>query len=124
MKLLIDDMGGRYEAARRHLSVTGTIGVLRAAAKLGLLDFRDALDRLRGTNFRIAKGLLDRLQRGEEMRHMGLFDEIRWDAALPEGHPPDDRIFQTKSLDPCLDQFVVSPEGPASRWQRVGGRRS
>ena len=42
---------------------------------------------------------------------MGLFDEIRWDAALPEGHPPDSRLFQTKSLDPCLDHYVVTPEG-------------
>jgi len=42
---------------------------------------------------------------------MGLFDEIRWDAALPEGHPPDSRLFQTKSLDPCLDCYVVTAEG-------------
>ncbi len=43
---------------------------------------------------------------------MGLFDEIRWDAALPEGHPPDSRLFQTKSLDsPCLDRYVVTAEG-------------
>jgi hypothetical protein len=42
---------------------------------------------------------------------MGLFDEIRWDAALPEGHPPDSRLFQTKSLDPCLEHYVVTPEG-------------
>ena len=33
----------------------------------GLLDFRDVLDRLRNTNFRIEKGLLDRLIRGEEV---------------------------------------------------------
>jgi|SRR5271165_3613858 len=49
---------------------------------------------------------------------MGLFDEIRWDAALPEGHPPDSRLFQTKSLDPCLDHYVVTPEG---RLLLVGG---
>lgn len=42
---------------------------------------------------------------------MGMFDEIRWDAALPEGHPADDRIFQTKSLDPCLEQYLVTPDG-------------
>jgi hypothetical protein len=42
---------------------------------------------------------------------MGLFDEIRWDAALPEGHPFDDHIFQTKSLDPCLEHYLVTPEG-------------
>jgi len=42
---------------------------------------------------------------------MGLFDEIRWDAELPKGHPPDNRLFQTKSLDPCMDQYVVTAEG-------------
>jgi hypothetical protein len=42
---------------------------------------------------------------------MGMFDEIRWDAALPEGHPAEDRIFQTKSLDPCLEHYLVTPEG-------------
>ena len=42
---------------------------------------------------------------------MGLFDEIRWDAALPDGHPPDSRLFQTKSLDSCLDYYVVTAEG-------------
>ena len=43
---------------------------------------------------------------------MGLYDEIRWDAALPIGHPSDSRLFQTKSLDsPCLDHYVVTPEG-------------
>jgi hypothetical protein len=49
---------------------------------------------------------------------MGIFDEIRWDAALPKGHPPDSRLFQTKSLDPCLDQYIVTPEG---RLLLVGG---
>jgi hypothetical protein len=42
---------------------------------------------------------------------MGLYDEIRWDAALPEGHPAEDRIFTTKSLDPCLEHYWVTPEG-------------
>lgn len=42
---------------------------------------------------------------------MGMFDEIRWDAALPEGHPPEDHIFQTKSLDACLEQYLVTAEG-------------
>jgi hypothetical protein len=50
---------------------------------------------------------------------MGLFDEIRWDAALPEDHPPESRLFQTKSLDdPCLDHYIVTPEG---RLLLVGG---
>ena len=51
---------------------------------------------------------------------MGLFDEIRWDAALPKGQPPDSRLFQTKSLDPCLDHYVVTAEGRlASGRQRI-----
>ena len=65
--LLMDDMDGRREARRRNLPVTGTIGVLRAAAKLGLLDFQDALDRLRGTTFRMEKEFLRRLIQGEEI---------------------------------------------------------
>ena len=42
---------------------------------------------------------------------MGLYDEIRWDAELPAGHPEDNRLFQTKSLDPCMEHYVVSPDG-------------
>lgn len=52
---------------------------------------------------------------------MGLYDEIRWEAPLPEGHPADDRIFQTKSLHPCLEHFLVTAEGRlllvGSGWQ-------
>lgn len=42
---------------------------------------------------------------------MGLYDEIWWEAELPSDHPPTDRLFQTKSLDPCLDRYVVTAEG-------------
>jgi hypothetical protein len=42
---------------------------------------------------------------------MGFYDEIRWDAVLPAGHPPGSRLFQTKSLNPCLDHYVVTAEG-------------
>lgn len=66
-QIIIDELRGRREAIRRQLRVTGTIGVLRAAAKIGLLDLRDALQRLGHTNFRIEKALLDRLIDGEEI---------------------------------------------------------
>lgn len=42
---------------------------------------------------------------------MGMYDELLWQAALPEGHPADDRVFQTKSLDPCMDHYVVTLDG-------------
>ena len=64
--LLIDDLRGRREAQRRHLRFTGTLGVLRAAAKVGLLDLRSAVERLRRTNFHIAQEILDRLFDGQE----------------------------------------------------------
>jgi predicted nucleic acid-binding protein len=65
-ELIIDELRGRQEAVLRQMRVTGTIGVLRAAAKLGLLDLRDALERLSRTNFRIDKEFLERLIREEK----------------------------------------------------------
>jgi predicted nucleic acid-binding protein len=52
-RLLIDEHAGRAEAERRHLRVTGTLGVLVDAHFVGLLDFYEALTRLRSTNFRL-----------------------------------------------------------------------
>jgi predicted nucleic acid-binding protein len=49
--LLIDDAAGREEARRRNLRVTGTLGVLRAGAELGILDVPQALSRLAATSF-------------------------------------------------------------------------
>jgi predicted nucleic acid-binding protein len=66
-ELIMDDMRDRREAERRRLSVTGTIGVLRAGTELELLDFRDTVDRLLRMKFRIEKRFLDRLIRGEEV---------------------------------------------------------
>lgn len=65
-ELIIDDMDGRREAQRRHLPVTGTVGVLRAAAKVGLLNLRNAFDKLGQTNFHIAQDILDRIIEGSE----------------------------------------------------------
>ena len=59
--LLIDETAGRLEASRRGIANTGTLGVLRAAALADLVDLQSALARLRSTNFRISKALLDDL---------------------------------------------------------------
>lgn len=56
--LLIDEAEGRAEATRRNLRVTGTLGVLRAAAELGLLNVADVLARLRDTSFYADDALL------------------------------------------------------------------
>jgi predicted nucleic acid-binding protein len=65
-ELIIDDLDGRREAERRKLHFVGTLGVLRLAARKRLLDLRDALTRLRQTNFYISQELIDRLQQDEE----------------------------------------------------------
>ena len=60
-ELIMDDLTGRREAERRHLRVTGTVGVLRAAARAGAINLKDALNRLRTTNFHLSQKLYDQL---------------------------------------------------------------
>jgi predicted nucleic acid-binding protein len=43
---------------RRGLPVIGTIGVLREASEMGLLNLRNAFDRLRQTSFHISPLIL------------------------------------------------------------------
>jgi predicted nucleic acid-binding protein len=59
--ILIDETEGRAEAVRRNFRVTGTLGVLRAAAEEGLIDVREVVHRLGATNFYADEGLLERL---------------------------------------------------------------
>jgi predicted nucleic acid-binding protein len=49
--LLVDEKAARREAAKRHLSTSGTLGVLDRAAEKGLIDFSKALQRLKQTSF-------------------------------------------------------------------------
>lgn len=56
--LLIDDARGRAEALRRRLGVTGTLGVLRAAAEQRRIDVVSVLARLRATNFYVEDELI------------------------------------------------------------------
>ncbi|HET9210323.1 MAG TPA: DUF3368 domain-containing protein [Thermoanaerobaculia bacterium] len=56
--LLIDEAIGRAEARRRSLRVTGTLGILRAAAERGLIHVPEALARLRETSFYVDEKLI------------------------------------------------------------------
>jgi len=62
-RLLIDEQAGRAEAERRHLLVTGTLGVLAEAHRAGLLDFETALAQLRQTNFYVSADLIAHVRR-------------------------------------------------------------
>ena len=64
-QIVIDEAPVRQEARRLKLLLTGTVGVLRAAANMGLVDLNDAFHRLRQTNFYIAQSILDQLVEGQ-----------------------------------------------------------
>ncbi len=57
-QLIVDELLGRREAERRSLPVIGTVGVLREAAEMGLLDLHSAFDRLRQTSFHVSPAIL------------------------------------------------------------------
>jgi predicted nucleic acid-binding protein len=57
-QLIVDDRQGRQEAEKRGILVIETIGVVREAAALGLLDLRIAVKRLEGTSFHISPEIL------------------------------------------------------------------
>jgi predicted nucleic acid-binding protein len=57
-RLIADETLAREEAKRRNVSVIGTLGVLRNAARAGLLALPDALDKLQQTNFYVAPELI------------------------------------------------------------------
>lgn len=60
--VLCDDLVARKIAIKRHLQVIGTLGVLRDAAKRGLLEIASALDQLRTrTNFRATDELYNEI---------------------------------------------------------------
>jgi predicted nucleic acid-binding protein len=56
--LLMDERTGRRIASRRNLLVTGTLGIICAAADRRLVDREEAVRRLRETSFRASPKLL------------------------------------------------------------------
>jgi len=42
---------------------------------------------------------------------MGMFDDIKCDAPLPDGHVSAGNWFQTKSLWCCMDKFTITADG-------------
>jgi predicted nucleic acid-binding protein len=56
--VLIDERKGRLVARDRGLAVSGTLGVLDLAARQGLVNMSEALQRLEGTTFRASPRLI------------------------------------------------------------------
>jgi len=59
--LLMDEWPARNIAIRKGLLVTGTLGILDQAGRRGLIQFAEAIDKLKLTSFRYPKALVDRL---------------------------------------------------------------
>ena len=59
--LLMDDLKGRREATKRGIPSTGTLGVLRAGSKAGLLRLREVIPHLLQTNFYVSDELVQAL---------------------------------------------------------------
>jgi predicted nucleic acid-binding protein len=62
---LIDERKGTTVALSKGFDVTGTLGVLRLAARRGLVDLAEAFTRLKRTNFRYRQKILDEVLRQE-----------------------------------------------------------
>jgi predicted nucleic acid-binding protein len=59
--ILIDERKGSAAAVSKGFETTGTLGILDLAAKRKLIDLRDAIERLKKTNFRYRKDIIERL---------------------------------------------------------------
>jgi predicted nucleic acid-binding protein len=57
-EILVDELSARKEAARRQLRFIGTLGILRRAAQLDLIDLPTALARLQQTTFYATSDLI------------------------------------------------------------------
>jgi predicted nucleic acid-binding protein len=70
-RLIVDEMLARREAIRRNLSVIGTLGVLRNAARANPLRLPEALANLQETSFYAAPELIRSLLDEETSRLSG-----------------------------------------------------
>jgi predicted nucleic acid-binding protein len=66
--ILLDERSGREAAKARGLAVTGTLGVLEAAAEQGLIDLAASLARLQQTTFRAPAILLEEMLERDAQR--------------------------------------------------------
>ena len=66
--ILIDDFKGRTVALRCGLLVTGTVGVLEAAAARGWLDLITVMDKLKRTNARLSPAMIQAALERDQIR--------------------------------------------------------
>ena len=67
-QLLIDETAARKEAALRKLPFIGTLGILRKAARLNMIELSESLDRLQQTSFYVNSEIIKSLLEEERAR--------------------------------------------------------
>jgi predicted nucleic acid-binding protein len=67
--ILMDDKDGRKAAHNRGLVTIGTLGILDKAAERGLINLEDAINKLRETNFREPKEIVEAMLEEDAKRH-------------------------------------------------------
>jgi predicted nucleic acid-binding protein len=67
--LLADDKDARTAARERGLTVTGTLGILKLAAKRGLIDLPGAISDLRQTNLRLPEATVREMLSEDDGAH-------------------------------------------------------
>jgi predicted nucleic acid-binding protein len=61
--ILIDERKGKSVALAKGFATSGTLGVVRLAARGGLIDLPAVVNKLTGTNFRYRQEIIDDLLR-------------------------------------------------------------
>jgi predicted nucleic acid-binding protein len=59
--VILDDKAARQIASKRGLKIIGLLGILKEAARAGLIDLAIAFEQLRSVGFWVAPSLLQRL---------------------------------------------------------------
>ncbi len=82
--ILMDDRAGRAAAAGYGLLVTGTVGVLEAAAARGLIQLPEAIERLQQTNARLDREIVQAALERDQARRERTRVQLRNRGVEPE----------------------------------------
>ena len=69
--LILDDLAARNLCQKLQLRITGTGGVITAAAVVGLIDFETTMDKLQATTFHLSDKMRSALRKSYQSQTLG-----------------------------------------------------